>query len=35
MDNIRRGVCTEGSLRFKIDWASLVLGRKFTVSLCI
>ena len=24
----------EGNLRFKIDWASLILGRKFTVSLC-
>ena len=21
----------EGSLRFKIDWASLIVGRKFTV----
>ena len=21
----------EGNLRFKIDWASLVIGRKFTV----
>ena len=21
----------EGNLRFKIDWASLILGRKFTV----
>ena len=21
-------------MRFKIDWASLILGRKFTVSLC-
>ena len=26
-----RGSCTEGDLRFKIDWASLILGRKFTV----
>ena len=24
----------EGNLRFKIDWASLILGRKFTVFLC-
>ena len=31
---IRRGLCTEGNLRFKIDWASLILGRKFTVFLC-
>ena len=23
-----------GNLRFKIDWASLILGKKFTVSLC-
>ena len=30
---IRRGLCTEGNLRFKIDWASLILGRKFTVFL--
>ena len=22
----------EGNLRFKIDWASLIVGRKFTVS---
>ena len=28
---IRRGLSTEGNLRFKIDWASLVVGRKFTV----
>ena len=31
-------LCTEGNLRFKIDWASLILGRKFTVFfiwLCI
>ena len=26
-----RGLPTEGSLRFKIDWASLTVGRKFTV----
>ena len=24
----------EGNLRFKIDWASLIVGRKFTVFLC-
>ena len=29
-----RGLCTEGNLRLKIDWASLLLGRKFTVFLC-
>ena len=23
-----------GNLRLKIDWASLILGRKFTVFLC-
>ena len=28
---IRRGLSTEGNLRFKIDWASLIAGRKFTV----
>ena len=32
---IRRGLSTEGNLRFKIDWASLIVGRKFTVLLCI
>ena len=26
-----RGLSTEGNLRFKIDWASLVVGSKFTV----
>ena len=31
---IRRGLCTEGNLRLKIDWASLLLGRKFSVFLC-
>ena len=31
--SIRRGLCTEGNLRLKIDWASLILGRKFTVFL--
>ena len=25
-----RGLSTEGNLRFKIDWASLIVGRKFT-----
>ena len=29
-----RGLCTEGNLRFKIDWASLILGTKFSVFLC-
>ena len=24
----------EGNLHLKIDWASLILGRKFTVFLC-
>ena len=24
----------EGNLRFKIDWAGLILGRKFSVFLC-
>ena len=32
---IRRGLSTEGNLRFKIDWASLIVGSKFTVLLCI
>ena len=26
-----RGLTTEGNLRFKIDWASLIVRRKFTV----
>ena len=26
-----RGLSTEGNLRFKIDWASLIVGMKFTV----
>ena len=26
-----RGLSAEGNLRFKIDWASLIVGRKFTV----
>ena len=29
-----RGLCTKGNLGFKIDWASLILGRTFTVFLC-
>ena len=29
-----RGLCTEGNLRLKIDWASPIFGRKFTVFLC-
>ena len=28
---IRRGLSTEGNLRFTIDWASLIVERKFTV----
>ena len=28
---IRWGLSTEGYLRFKIDWVSLIVGRKFTV----
>ena len=28
---IRRGLSTKGNLRFKIDWASLIVGRKFTI----
>ena len=31
---IRRGLCMEGNLHLKIDWASLIPGRKFTVFLC-
>ena len=31
---IRRGLSKEGNLRFKIDWASLIVGRKSTVFLC-
>ena len=26
-----RGLSTEGNLHFKIDWASLIVGSKFTV----
>ena len=29
--NIRRGLSTEGNLRFKIDRASLIVGSKITV----
>ena len=29
-----RGVSTEGNLRFKIDLASFIVGRKFNVLLC-
>ena len=28
---IRRGLSTEGNLRFKTDWVSLIVGSKFTV----
>ena len=28
---ILRGLSTEGKLRFKIDWANLIVGSKFTV----
>ena len=28
---IRRGLSTEGNLRLMIDWASLIVGSKFTV----
>ena len=28
---IRRGLSTEGNLSLKIDWATLIVGRKFTV----
>ena len=28
---IRRGLSTEGYLRFKIDWASLIVGSKLTI----
>ena len=29
--NIRRALSTEGNLRLKIDWASRIVGSKFTV----
>ena len=28
---IRRGLSTEGNLRFKVDWANRIVGSKFTV----
>ena len=28
---IQRGLSMEGNLRFKIDWASLIVRRKFTI----
>ena len=28
---IQRGLSMEGNLHFKIDWASLIVGRKFTI----
>ena len=28
---IRRGFCTEGNLRFKINWASLIVQKNFTL----
>ena len=31
---MRRGLSTEGNLRFKTDWASLRVGSKFAVLLC-
>ena len=31
---IRRDLSTEGNLCFEIDWASLIVGSKFTVLLC-
>ena len=30
MAYIRRGLSTEGNLCFEIDWASLIVGSKFT-----
>ena len=30
---IRRGLSTEGNLRFKIDWASLIVGSKFILQI--
>ena len=32
---IRRSLYTEGNLRFKTDWASFIVGSKFTVLLCL
>ena len=31
---IWRGLCIEGNLHLKIDWASLLFGKKFTDFLC-
>ena len=31
---IRRGLSTDGNLRFRIDWASLITGNKSTILLC-
>ena len=28
---IQRGLCMEGNLCLKIDWASPIVGRKFTI----
>ena len=28
---IRRGLCTEGNLRFKIDWARIIVQKNFTL----
>ena len=28
---IRRGLCSEGKLRFKIEWARFIVEKKFTV----
>ena len=28
---IRRGLSTEGNVRFKLDWASVIVGSKFNV----
>ena len=32
---IRRGLSTEGNLRFKIDWACSIIGSKLTVFACL
>ena len=32
--NFWRGLYREGNLRFKTDWASNIVGRKFTVFAC-
>ena len=31
LEGLRRGLSTEGNLRFKTDWASLIVGRKFNI----